>query len=524
MENVNRPLRGKKNAGIIGLALVALSLLEWSSVENWRARRAWQTYAATQKQHGRDLDWEACIPDSVPDSNNFALNPYLQPTLDFLPGTQELKTPQSETPFMRTMAAAVALAKSKGIDYPPTSPTNRWWWQLGRTADMRVLLEDKVPFTALAGQLQTDERDWPEQVKAARLIREFQRPHLDPMLDDLLTASRTMACRFPLRYDWVPTWGISLNHLNTLKSLADQASRRAQARLALDEIPQAFADLQLVIYLGDTVRGEPFFVSDGVRLACRHYATQVIYDGLTRHQWTPENLQTLSTRLLQDDFLADARRTLNGTLAADLHMIDQARTGQNGYSLDDLFNEEITNSQSLFAPLHWITPEGWIDLEKIELAKAYETRLITLAATAETSLAERYRYWKKLPEIDEWQLLLDLKSHRLLTRVFYLHPRYVKRVIQSLVMNNQIIIACALERYFLAKGDYPDSLAAITPKWLARVPDDPMSGQPFLYRKTGTHHYLLYSVGANGLDEGGYISISREGYPDLEKGDWTWQL
>jgi hypothetical protein len=344
------------------------------------------------------------------------------------------------------------------------------------------------------------------------------------MLDELLTASRTMACRFPLRYDWVPTWGISLKHLNTLKSLADQASRRAQARLALGEIPQAFADLQLVLYLSDTVREEPFHASNWVRLACRHYATQVIYDGLTRHQWTPENLQTLSTRLLKDDFLADARRTLNGTLAADLHMIDQARTGQDGYSLDDLFNEEETNSRSLFAPLHWVTPAGWIELEKIELAKAYDARLMAVAAPEKTPLAERYGNLKDWPEIDEWQLLLDLQSHRLLTRLFYLHPRYVKRVIQTHVTHQQILLACALEQYFRAKGGYPESLDALTPAWLARVPDDPMSGQPFHYRKTGTHHYLLYSVGANGSDEGGHISTDREGSPDLEKGDWAWQL
>jgi type II secretory pathway pseudopilin PulG len=64
-------------------------------------------------------------------------------------------------------------------------------------------------------------------------------------------------------------------------------------------------------------------------------------------------------------------------------------------------------------------------------------------------------------------------------------------------------IELALRAYKLQHHEYPDTLAALAPNLLPSVPDDPFaSNQPLRYQKTGKS-YLIYSVGPDGVDDGG---------------------
>jgi type II secretory pathway pseudopilin PulG len=63
-------------------------------------------------------------------------------------------------------------------------------------------------------------------------------------------------------------------------------------------------------------------------------------------------------------------------------------------------------------------------------------------------------------------------------------------------------IAFALAAYRADMGRYPARLDELAPKYLPKVPGDLFSGGPLIYRPTEAG-YLLYSVGANGLDEDG---------------------
>jgi hypothetical protein len=74
------------------------------------------------------------------------------------------------------------------------------------------------------------------------------------------------------------------------------------------------------------------------------------------------------------------------------------------------------------------------------------------------------------------------------------------------------IVAFALAGYQRNNGRYPSSLNDLAPKYLAQVPRDIFSGNALLY-KPAANGYLLYSVGANGVDDGG------RGYDDNSGGD-----
>jgi hypothetical protein len=98
---------------------------------------------------------------------------------------------------------------------------------------------------------------------------------------------------------------------------------------------------------------------------------------------------------------------------------------------------------------------------------------------------------------------------------------HISKAAQTLAYNqalaNEVQIACALERYHLAHGEYPETLDALMPQFIEDIPHDIIGGQPLHYRRTDGGKFILYSVGWNEMDDGGQVSVDRE------KGDWVWQ-
>jgi hypothetical protein len=65
-----------------------------------------------------------------------------------------------------------------------------------------------------------------------------------------------------------------------------------------------------------------------------------------------------------------------------------------------------------------------------------------------------------------------------------------------------LAVELALRCYQSAHGHPPARLDELTTNYLSHMPQDPFSGQPLVYRAQGTN-WLLYSVGSDGVDDGG---------------------
>ena len=63
-------------------------------------------------------------------------------------------------------------------------------------------------------------------------------------------------------------------------------------------------------------------------------------------------------------------------------------------------------------------------------------------------------------------------------------------------------LSAALAVYRAENGSYPEKLDALVPAVLPALPVDLFHGKSYIYRRDG-EGYLLYSVGANGADDGG---------------------
>jgi hypothetical protein len=65
-----------------------------------------------------------------------------------------------------------------------------------------------------------------------------------------------------------------------------------------------------------------------------------------------------------------------------------------------------------------------------------------------------------------------------------------------------LICALAVRLYRLEHGSGPEQLADLVPGCLPELPVDPYTGRPLVYRASSSGH-LLYSVGPDGVDDGG---------------------
>jgi zona occludens toxin (predicted ATPase) len=84
-------------------------------------------------------------------------------------------------------------------------------------------------------------------------------------------------------------------------------------------------------------------------------------------------------------------------------------------------------------------------------------------------------------------------------------------------------VAIALERYRLVHGEYPETLDALEPRFIEKLPHDVINGEPLHYRRTGDGQFVLYSVGWNETDDDGEVGLKKDGSVDRDTGDWVWR-
>ncbi|MEI9959723.1 MAG: hypothetical protein WDM76_00945 [Limisphaerales bacterium] len=104
----------------------------------------------------------------------------------------------------------------------------------------------------------------------------------------------------------------------------------------------------------------------------------------------------------------------------------------------------------------------------------------------------------------------------------------VQKVIRMETVRRVIITAIVLKRFHLKHGKLPEALDELVPEFSPSISIDPFDGKSLKYHPNIDGTFLLYSVGENGVDDGGD--------PALEKGvtsssfnwqnphalDWVW--
>jgi hypothetical protein len=167
-------------------------------------------------------------------------------------------------------------------------------------------------------------------------------------------------------------------------------------------------------------------------------------------------------------------------------------------------------------------PAGWFEQNKLAIAKIHEQWLLRIAEPENhlvipeiaNDVNPRLANWKSSP--------CDFFVNLLLPAVGSSARKYAREQISVDLARTAI----ALERYRLAHAEFSESLDALAPQFIAKVPHDVIGGGPLKYRRTNDGQFVLYSVGWNEKDDGGAVVLSgpfaKSGNVDFNKGDWVW--
>jgi hypothetical protein len=89
-----------------------------------------------------------------------------------------------------------------------------------------------------------------------------------------------------------------------------------------------------------------------------------------------------------------------------------------------------------------------------------------------------------------------------------------------------VVVAVALKRFQLRHGKFPEKISELAPEFLPATPLDPMDGKQLRYKRNDDGTFLLYSVGVDGVDDGGDASppktLGNSGWNWIVGRDWVW--
>ena len=315
-----------------------------------------------------------------------------------------------------------------------------------------------------------------------------------------------------------------------MKSAASYLSLHAVASLRKGDSQTALEDIKLSLRLAEAVHSEPILISYLVRIALLQTALQPIWEGLADHQWTDAELAAIAAELDRLDLLADYHLAMRGERAFSLWAVDYFhRRGFRGFSELDGSDPNAGQTpggtllgKTLGTGLFDLIPSGWFDQNKLSLARMQanyilplvnrEQRLVSPVSARQIQTAIENRISRPTP--------YDLFSRMLIPALTQTAEKSARA--QTLV--DLAIVACAMERYRLAHGQYPETLDKLRPQFMAKLPHDVINGEPLNYRRTADDSFILYSAGWNEKDDGGKVVLSKTGKSENSKeGDWVWR-
>ena len=479
---------------LISLAILATLIAVLYAEEDWRGKRAWENYKHEWEAKGEKFDWQAFVPPSVPDDQNFFT-----------------------APIFTNMLNGKILMTPYGNDGGPAhwANTNQAGYVI-----YRMWMTDLQAWQNYYRQRTNTEKMGsfpiaPEPQAPAKDVL-FSLSKYDSAVEDLRQASQRPDASVPLNYaDGFSSASSLLPVLAELKRCTQLLQLRASAELADGQNANTLDDVKLLLYLDHSLRNSPFLISHLVRMAMLQYTLQPIWEGLAEHKWSDEQLVALGAEFAKMDYLADYEFTMRGERAFAIASFENQQRTREMISSPGGTNGPTTNNLTFM-------PSAYFYQNELTFARMHQQWILPLVDTNSRTVSPAAL------QRAENSVQAGLKHYSLYKvqalMVFPAIGNAVKKFVAIQVSIDLARVACALERYRLAHGQYPEKLDALAPQFIEKLPHDIINGQPLHYRREANGQIILYSVGWNETDDGGQVAFYKKGGAvDLEKGDWVWQ-
>jgi hypothetical protein len=498
---------------VLGCLVTLLAFLY--AIEDWRGRRAWQSYKHGWEAKGERFDLASFVPAPVLKDQNFFETP-LWTDLRFAETNRS--TAGSVTDRPERIVFSVYGPKSK--DAPSTGA-----WIKAQRMDLPAW----QAFYRGSNNLFAAQSGPPTNYFP--IAKEPQTPAADVLLalskfnenrQILIAASARPQARFWINYD--AGFAMLFPHLARLKASSQYLSLHAVAALKAGDRETALEDIKLLFRLIESIRGEPILISHLVRIALVHIALQPVWEGLADRQWNEAELVAIESELGRLDLLADYHFAMRGERACSLWWLDYIRkagaSGLNELSAPKEDSGHFELEQFLGKANFQLIPAGWFDQNKLSLCRMHEKYLLPLVGDQDRRVVSPAAIQKANSALGRQSMRpYDLFSRMLLPAL----GRFAEKCARTQCSIDLARIACSLERYRLTNGQFPDTLDTLVPKFIGKLPHDVINGQPLKYRRTDDGQFVLYSVGSNETDDGGTVELTKNGNLDQNKGDWVWR-
>ncbi len=512
---------------LFGLACFATLIALFYAEEDWRGKHDWEKFQRTWAAKGENFDWQSVVPPAVPDAENFALTPVVASCYE----TYFDKSGHAVQPRNTNVVDRLSLISWREDSYENKRPQipESGGWQAATKMNLKAW-QDYFRTPPPTNSIHTN--CYPvapqPQIPAADVLLALSK--YDSTIEEIRQASRLPYSRFPLTYDDEDKFAILLPHLAALKTCEQTVSLRAVAELKMGRTEPACADARLGLYLANALRSEPVIISHVVGNAMLEMALQPVWEGLAEHRWSESQLIALDAELMKFDLLADcqqAQKSEIGFSAEEANYLRRHRDyvadfSQMGFAYPDFARFKFS--------LYRYIPGGWFYQSALRNGRSLVQYFPAVNRDAQTISPELIRRADasgvKAGYFDPLDTL-----RKMFNADYLFMGNFLKNVAYAQASVDLARTAIALERYRLAHGEYPESLDALAPQFISKVPHDVIGGQPLKYRREADGLFVLYSIGWNETDDGGVVVMGKGNNPndesnssvDINKGDWVWR-
>jgi hypothetical protein len=298
----------------------------------------------------------------------------------------------------------------------------------------------------------------------------------------------------------------------TLRTLSHLFSIHASAELVAGHSERARADIAVVQRLADSLRGKTTLVEAMIRVSVLGLTLPPFEEGLRAGAWSDAELAAFQKSFESEELLTGLDAAMRGgernsitELVAELPRARLMETiGGNGPQnwKTDCFNLAV----------RWC-PRGWLEQNAVKYSQVMQHQFDVYDVKQQRVFPDK---------CDATSAFIDAEL-KTMTPYKYLvalgMPNFAKATqitAERQIYLQEATLACALERFRRARGEYPEALAALVPQFIARLPTDVMTGQALKYQRADKDKFTLYSVGWNLKDDGGIRTSNRI------EGDWVW--
>jgi hypothetical protein len=377
-----------------------------------------------------------------------------------------------------------------------------------------------------------------------------------------LIALLTQAAAFPemdFQLDYSKGSDLLLPHLSSLKRCAQRLSAAAMCDLHRGDAVSATTNVCILLSLAQSFHEERTMISQLVRIAMSSIAASASWELLQSTNLTDAELAALQKNWERQTFIASMKTGLEFERVSQDALIQKMRTSSaefnritglfasvsssasggwvsSGNWLDDLKDfakNSLDHTKRRVAIFKW--RNSWSYSDQLQVLQACQIAVEGLRAM-ETNQVFQPTMKDTLDKLDKLRagIASSLTSGWLADFDHWLGDdirelfstgstgNVVRKVLMAEASRLVIITAIALKRFQLKHGNFPEKLSELAPEFLATTPLDPVDGKPLRYRRNTDGTYLLYSIGENGVDDGGDVTpLKASSSPSSYT--WNWQ-